>query len=148
MGIPVPFRIKGGLNLDGKVQFQVFPSAPSGAMADSLSVGSMCITQDTGQWYRKTTIGAGPDKWAALLTSMDTIGIAPNWLMPVNDALIATMTKAAAKTAALAMPNLPIRVLCSNLSDASKSIYDAGFYPQASVLLDPTVSNPPGSHVL
>ncbi len=71
MGTVAPFRIKGGLDLDGKVQFQVFPSAPSGELADSLSVGSLAIAQDSGKWYRKTTIGAGPDKWATLTTSMD-----------------------------------------------------------------------------
>ncbi|MBF0108760.1 MAG: hypothetical protein HQL76_06255 [Magnetococcales bacterium] len=147
MGTVAPFRIKGGLDLDGKVQFQVFPSIPSGTQADLLSVGSLAIAQDSGQWYRKTTIGAGPDKWAALLTSMDTLGIAPNWLSPVDAAITAVMTKTEAKTVALAMPNLPIRVLCANLSDATAAIHDAGFYPQAGVLMDPAVANPPGSHV-
>ncbi|MBF0214557.1 MAG: hypothetical protein HQM00_13515, partial [Magnetococcales bacterium] len=84
MGIPVPFRIKGGLDVDGKVQFQVFDAAPSGVKADKLAVGSLGIAQDTGQWYRKTTIGAGPDKWAALTTSTDLIGVAPRWLEPVD----------------------------------------------------------------
>ena len=147
MGNVAPFRIKGGLDLDGKVQFQVFESAPSGVKADLLSVGSLAIAQDTGQWYRKTTIGAGPDKWASLTTSMDLIGIAPNWLSQVDDAVTQTMSLAAARIAALAMPNLPIRVLFTDLSDAPASIFEAGFFPQASVAMDPAGINPPGSHV-
>ncbi|MBF0181324.1 MAG: hypothetical protein HQM03_14980 [Magnetococcales bacterium] len=147
MGTVAPFRIKGGLDLDGKVQFQVFSSAPSGFLADSLSVGSLAIAQDSGKWYRKTTIGAGPDKWAALTTSMDLIGIAPNWLSPVDAAITGELTLAQARTAALALPNLPLRVLCARLSDTQGSIFEVGFYPAARVAMDPTSANPAGSFV-
>ncbi|MBF0191631.1 MAG: hypothetical protein HQL99_10915 [Magnetococcales bacterium] len=147
MGTVAPFRIKGGLDLDGKVQFQVFPSAPSGVQADLLSVGSLAIAQDTGQWYRKTTIGAGPDKWATLTTSMDLIGVAPNWLSPVDEASLQEMTLAEAQTIGLAMPSLPQRVLFAKLTDVEPSIFDVGFYPQASVTMDPEGTNPAGSHV-
>ncbi|MBF0342114.1 MAG: hypothetical protein HQL95_14310 [Magnetococcales bacterium] len=147
MGTVAPFRIKGGLDLDGKVQFQVFPSAPSGSLADSLSVGSLAIAQDSGQWYRKTTIGAGPDKWATLTTSMDLIGVAPNWLAPVDAAILQDLTLAQARTTGLAMSSLPQRVLFAKLTDVEPSICDVGFYPQASVAMDPEGTNPAGSHV-
>ncbi|MBF0437444.1 MAG: hypothetical protein HQL77_19065, partial [Magnetococcales bacterium] len=83
MGTVAPFRIKGGLDLEGKVQFQVFTGVPAGAKADKLAVGSLAVDQATGKWYRKTTIGAGSDKWAALISDLDLIGVAPSWRDPV-----------------------------------------------------------------
>ncbi|MBF0339471.1 MAG: hypothetical protein HQL95_00730 [Magnetococcales bacterium] len=156
MGTVAPFRIKGGLDLDGKVQFQVFPSAPSGFMADSLSVGSLGIAQDSGQWYRKTTIGAGPDKWAALTTSMDLIGIAPTWLQPVDAVETRSLSLNAARSwmnekgivGGVQLPgNAVKRVLYTHTVGAPPGIFETGFYPQASVRMDPEGANPPGSHV-
>ena len=86
MGTVAPFRIKGGINLDGKVEFQVFNSAPSGVKADKMGVGSLAVASDTGKWYRKTTFGAGPDKWSKLLdaNSAEGGGGAVHWKHPVR----------------------------------------------------------------
>ncbi|MBF0141098.1 MAG: hypothetical protein HQL74_12570 [Magnetococcales bacterium] len=144
MGMAIPFRIKGGLKFDEGPQMQVFPSDPTGAKADALSVGSLAVAKDSGKWFRKTTIGAGSDKWAALTTSQELAGIAPSWREPVFAVETRAMTLADAKDwinkrehigGAEFYSNKPRRVLFTNLTDSDKAVYNISFYPQAKVVI-------------
>ena len=145
MGISVPFRINGGLNLDGKVQFKVFLTAPAGATADSLAVGSLVIAQDSGKWYRKTTIGSGPDKWSELVTNATLLGIAPSWRQPVTAVETRSMTTAEAKDwvnkrahagGTELTSNLKRRILFTNITDnANGGVYEVTHFPQARVVI-------------
>lgn len=140
----VPFRIKGGMQLSSKVEFQVFASTPSGAKADAMGVGSLVVASDTGVWYRKTTIGAGSDKWASLTTEKELIGLAPTWRPTVDAVETRSLTFAEAKALIngrawlggkeYATSGLE-RVLFAGLTDADPGVIDVAFYSQAAAPL-------------
>lgn len=86
MGIPVPFRINGGLAFGkDKVQFHVLDTAPAtgDGLTDALAIGSIVIARDNGKLYRKTTMGSGADKWSSIADATDKVG-AVHWKHPVR----------------------------------------------------------------
>jgi len=86
MGSPMPFRINGGLAF-GKdtIRFDVLDTAPAtgDGKSDAMGLGSIVIARDSGKMYRKTTLGAGFDKWSVMADATDKVG-AVHWKHPVR----------------------------------------------------------------
>ncbi|MBF0131015.1 MAG: hypothetical protein HQL75_00300 [Magnetococcales bacterium] len=137
MGIPVPFRINGGLAF-GKdnIKFDVldFPPATGDGKSDAMAFGSIVICRSNGLIYRKTTMGSGADKWTRIADATDKVG-AVHWKHPVR--VVDTQAKTQAQFETF-MNQFGMIGGTNVISDVGETNWDA-FKKNATVLL-PNIS--------